>query len=122
MGMKARIFFALFFLFSATVFVAQVSTFKLHLVRGLLRKPVKNQNVKVVVGDTLSRKMISDEKGQTGYLELPEGKYNITVLVDNYRPRTKRNVKIERAGGRHLTFKLKREGKPGKEEEKTLKK
>lgn len=84
-----------------------VNTLQLKLEDGAIyKKPVKDKNVKVLINDTLVRHLITDEKGVTGFIEVPDGEYSMTVIVDQYKEYYIRKVKVNKANGKHLTLKL----------------
>lgn len=87
---------------------AQVSTIQFKLYNGTFKKPVKNANVKVLVNDTIEKRLITDEKGITGFIEVQEGTYDLSVHVEPYKDRVVKNVKISRATGKHLRLRLRK--------------
>ncbi|MCW3075999.1 MAG: hypothetical protein JWO32_608 [Bacteroidetes bacterium] len=85
---------------------AQVSTIQLEIHNGLLNKPIKSSNVKVILNDTMVRHLITNEKGITGFLEVPDGTYNLSILVESYKDYYIKNVKAVGSAGKHLKIKL----------------
>jgi hypothetical protein len=86
---------------------AQINTVQLQLEeRKFPYSPVKDKNVKVIINDTLERKLITNEKGVTGFLEVPDGNYSMKVLVDQYKEYYIKKVKVSKANGKHLKLKL----------------
>lgn len=87
---------------------AQVSTIQFKLQNGTLKRPVKNSNVKVTINDTLDKKLITNDKGETGFIELPDGTYNLSISVDPYKERVVKDVKVSGARGKHLRLRLRK--------------
>jgi hypothetical protein len=85
----------------------QVGTVRFHLKLKGAYKFITEKNVKVSVNDSLDKALISDKKGYTGFLELPEGKYTLTINVDSYRPII-RHLKIVRGNGKTLKLRMKK--------------
>jgi hypothetical protein len=85
------------------------NTLQLKLEDGsVFKKPVIKKNVKVIINDTLVRHLITNENGITGFIEVPDGEYSMTVLVDDYKEYYIRRVKVGKANGKHLKIKLSR--------------
>ena len=94
---------------------AQVNTIQLQLEEdNFWKRPVKESNVKVTINDSIVKYLITDVNGVTGFLEVPDGEYNLNVLVDSYKETGVKKIKMERANGKHLKIKLVK----GKEKEK----
>ncbi|MBA3665680.1 MAG: carboxypeptidase regulatory-like domain-containing protein [Bacteroidetes bacterium] len=86
---------------------AQVSTLQLQLVEGIgYRKPLKEVNVKVIVNDTLVSHLITDPKGVTGFIEVPDGEYTLAVKVESYKDYLIKSIKVDGARSKHLKIKM----------------
>jgi hypothetical protein len=104
-------------LFAVMVFAcsfasAQVGTVRFHLKLKGAYIFIKDKNVRLNVNDTLEKTLISDDKGYTGFLELPEGNFKLTFIVEGYKT-VIRDINVIRATGKTLRIKMKKEvGRP----------
>ncbi|MCE3229565.1 MAG: hypothetical protein K0S32_4116 [Bacteroidetes bacterium] len=105
---SCKYFIVFLFLIISVFCQAQVGTVRFHLKLKGAYIFIKDKNVKLRVNDTIEKSLISDKKGYTGFLELPEGSFKILFDVEGYKSIT-RTIKIVRATGRTLKVRMKKE-------------
>ncbi|MGZ4042624.1 MAG: hypothetical protein ACXVO9_05445 [Bacteroidia bacterium] len=89
---------------------AQVNTIQLKLEEdNFWKSPVKESNVKVTINDSIVKHLVTDVNGITGFLEVPDGEYNLNIIVESYKEYEVKKIKMERADGKHLKIKLVKE-------------
>lgn len=111
MKKNAAIFFFLIFGFNHSK--AQLTnTVQFKLLHGIYNKPIKPSNVKVIVNDSVVKYLVSDKKGLTGFLEVPDGTYNFIVSIPEYKEMEVKKYKIKGNGanGKHIKLKLSKDG------------
>lgn len=111
--MKKIIALFIFLFFLLNGLNAQLTnTVQFKLVHGIYNKPIKASNVKVIVNDSVVKYLVSNQKGLTGFLEVPDGIYNFIISIPEYKEVEVKKYKIKGNGanGKHIKLKLSKDG------------